>query len=97
MQVNLPVHQPARDKKLLDRIDTFLFHHQISVMHSQHFQDTVIPNHAFGHSGKKTITREVIHPVNIQLTGYKLMKERFMIIIGKNPDSHLKLAGKLFV
>ena len=53
----------------------FSFHHQFAVVYRKHFRDAVVPDHAFVHAGKKAVTGEVIHAVNIELPADELVKE----------------------
>ena len=84
MQINLPIHKPAGNQKFFNRINSFFFYHQFTIMNCKHFNDSVVTDHTFTYPGKKTISYQIIHSVYIQLAAHQLMKKFFGIIIGKN-------------
>src|SRR5580692_6212453 len=97
MEIDLPVHEPARYQEFFDRIDRFFFHHEIAFINRQHFQDTVITDDSLRDPGEKTIAGEVVHSVHIQLTGYQRVKIRLWVFVHKDPDRRLQPATELLV
>ena len=97
MQINLPIHEPARHQEILDRIDSFRFHHQFIVHHIQHFHDACRTDAAFAHAGEKTVALQIIQPVHIQLTADQLIEETFVVSVGENLDGDIQCAVQLAI
>src|SRR5690606_35838714 len=97
VQIYLPVHEPAGDQKFFDAVDGFLFHHELIFANVQHFNDAVAAYYAFAHTGKKTVTFQVIQPVHIKLRTYKLVEEMFFIPVVENFNGKSKFPFKLLV
>ena len=83
MQINLPVHQAAGYEEFFNGINTLSFHHQLIVMHVEHFDDTCRANNSLAYTAVETIAAQVVEPVHIQLTRNELMQEMLVIIVGE--------------
>ena len=86
MQIHLPVHQAAGNYELFNGVDRLHIRHQFVIAHVQHFNDTFRTDNPFGHTRKKTVSGQIVQPVNIQLAGNQLVQKPFWIHVLKNPD-----------
>src|SRR5690606_25110576 len=93
----LPIHQPPRDEKLLDRIDALLLHDKLIVDHIKHFYDAIETDHTLGNTGKKAISAQVIHPVDIKLTGYQLVEKSPRIAVIENLDRQIEASHRCLI
>src|SRR5690554_4172469 len=95
MQVNLPIHQPSCDQKLLYGINPFLLNNYLIINHIKHLNNAIEANHPFGNPGKKTVPVEVIHTIGIKLTRYQLMQKSFRVFVVENSLGHSESASKM--
>ena len=66
-------------------------------MNSQHRDNSIYANCTFLHTGKETITFQVVEPINIELTGDQLMKEFSFVAVTEDLDRQVKCAFKLLI
>ena len=90
MQIDLPIHEPSRHEEFLDGIDPLLFDYQPVVFDSKHFDDAFTPNFAFCHPGVKTIPREVIHAIHVQLRGDQLMEKTLGVVVVEDGNGRVQ-------
>ena len=97
MQVYLPVHQTARSKIVLDRIDTVRFYDKRIVHNIQHLDDSCRPDVPFCHAREKTVTSQIVKSVHIELAGDELMEERLGVVVLEDADGEVQCPVHLLV
>src|SRR5690349_5335262 len=97
MQVHLPIHEPASVQKVLDVKNTFFFHDQLIVVNGKHGDDSLYANVAFANTCEEAIALQVVKPVDVELTGSKLMEEFPVIAVSENFQCEIEFAVEFFV
>ena len=97
MQIDLPIHEPSRHEEFLNGIDPLLFDHQSVVFDSEHFDDAFTPNFALCHPGVKTIPREVIHAIHVQLRSDQLMEKTLWMVVVEDSNSRVQRTVHLII
>ena len=97
MQIDLPVHQPPRDNKLLHRIDALLLHHQTVVLHIQHTDDAVGAHNALTHTREEAVASQIVESVHIQLAAHQLVQKVLWIAVVENADGSRESSLELLV
>jgi hypothetical protein len=81
MQINLPVHQPSGIQEIFYAVYPFFFYDKLVVVNIEHCNNAVYTDRSLLYTCEKAIALQIIKPVDIQLTGDKLVKELSMITI----------------
>ena len=97
VQINLPIHEPTRDNKFLDAVNTLLFHHKLIIDHIEHFQDALTSDLPFNNAAEKTIARQIVETIHIQLTTDELMKKSLVVLIVENGNGHRKAPFEMLI
>src|SRR5690606_17358405 len=90
MQVDLPIHQPPCNKEFLDRINPLLLDDEFIINNVKHIDNAIETNHTLGHTGKKAIPIQIIHPVDVELTGYQLEKKLPCVAVIEHLNSQIE-------
>ena len=71
MEINLPIHKSACHQVVFNGIDAFPVDCKLLVVVFQHLYDAGSSYIAFSDTGKKTVSAEIVHSVEVKLTMYQ--------------------------
>ena len=81
MEIDLPVHQSAGCKKILDGVDTLFLHHEVVIEHVKHLDDASGTDIPLGNAREEAVATQVVETIHIQLAAYKLMEEALVVFV----------------
>ena len=97
VQIHLPVHQAPRHDELLDGINGLLFDAELTVDDVEHLDDAFAADFPFGHPAVKTVTRQVVQTIHVELAADQLMQERLGVVVVEDFNGKVQGAAHLVV
>lgn len=76
VQVDLPIHDPARHEEFFDAVQAFFLDDQAVIHDFQHPNDAVMADNPFRYACIKAVPGKIVEPVKIELAADQLVKER---------------------
>ena len=97
VEVDLPIHEAARDDEFLDAVDALLVDDKFVVGDIEHVDDAVGADDALADAGEEAVAGEVVEAVDIELRRDELMEEMFVVGVVEDGDSGVELMAVVVV